>query len=115
MAKSFGQIRYYGDKVSGTDSHNWPPHVTRMNLSNGFIFNDLYPIVQLGVQTLPGMKIYINDHQYPIVVGQTGIYELNLEGSSSIYKLAFGGDVLKVIHDNPSAYLIVDYVSEREG
>lgn len=116
MAKTVGQIRYYGDKgISTTASKNYPSTISRIGLSTGVVFNNLIPITQLGVQTLPGMKIYINDHPNPIVVGSTGIYELNIEGSSSINKLSFGADTLALINNNPSAYLIIDYISEREG
>lgn len=115
MARKIGQVRYFGDGENGGSAKNYPAGIRKISLATGSAFNDIVPITQLGVQTLPGMKIYINDHPNPVVVGQTGIYELNLDGNSSINKLAFGADTLATVSNNPSAYLIVDYISEREG
>jgi hypothetical protein len=61
------------------------------------------------------MIIYINNNVDPVVVGQTGIYELNIEGGSSIYSLAFDYKMLTMINESPSAYLIIDYISEAGG
>lgn len=37
-----------------------------------------YNIYQLGVQTLPGVTIILNDNNSNVKVGQTGIFEINL-------------------------------------
>jgi hypothetical protein len=61
------------------------------------------------------MKIYINNHINPVVVGQTGIYELNVDGISFIQDLRFDGTTLEIInHNKNNAYLIVDYIYEKE-
>jgi hypothetical protein len=36
------------------------------------------PIVQLGIQSVPGTKFYLNGSNNPIIIGNTGIYELDL-------------------------------------
>ena len=111
MAKYVNQIRYYGDGNSKNSARN----VTLQTLQSGSIFHNTFPIVQLGVQTLPGMKIYINNHTNPVIVGQTGIYELNVDGMSYITDLRFDGSTLKIIDDSKSnAYLIIDYLYEGE-
>lgn len=109
--KYVDQIRYYGDTQR---SRNSSPNVNQMTLSSGSIFHGKGRIIQIGVQTLPGMEIYINKNPNPVIVGQTGIYELNLEGISSIYELKFGITQLRTIN-NPTnnAYLIVDYIYEQ--
>lgn len=111
MAKYINQIRYYGDNNKKNSASN----LTLQTLQSGSVFHNTLPIVQLGVQTLPGMKIYINNHTNPVIVGQTGIYELNVDGISYITDLRFDGSTLKIIDKNKNdAYLIVDYLYERE-
>ena len=112
MAKYVNQIRYYGDGSSKNSARN----VTLQTLQSGSVFHNTFPIVQLGVQTLPGMKIYINNHTNPVIVGQTGIYELNVDGLSYITDLRFDGSTLKIIDDNKEkgTYLIIDYLYEGE-
>jgi hypothetical protein len=59
------------------------------NLYNGTIFTNYLPITQIGIQTLPGTKFYLNEATTPIMVASTGIYELDLEGLSTITSLSF--------------------------
>lgn len=113
MAKYVNQVRYYGDAAAKTK--NSSEDVTFRTLQSGAVFEKTMPIVQLGIQTLPGMKFYINEHPNPVVVGQTGIYELNVDGISYITRLRFDGQTLSVINSNSNtAYLIIDYIYEKE-
>jgi len=60
------------------------------NLVTGNIFTNYTPITQLGIQTLPGVKFYLNKRENgAIIVGYTGIYELDLEGIAEINMLSF--------------------------
>ena len=112
MAKKIHQIRYYGDK----NSKNYPAGLTAASLAQGLAFSQYLPIVQLGIQTLPGMKVYINSHDKPVVIGQTGIYELSVDGMSYITNLAFDPITLSLINKNQTnTYLIVDFLYETEG
>ena len=108
MPKQVNQVRYFGEK----HSKNSDPLVTKRSLMYGTAFSNHYPIIQLGVQTLPGMKIYINGHENPVIVGQTGIYELTLEGLSEITALEIDRNSLTAINNNVNAYLIVDILYE---
>lgn len=77
---------------------------------NGKMFEDCYPIYQLGIQTLPGVRFklnYSNDYAY---IGQSGVFELDLQGQVEINSLQFYRASMKTIDENPSAYLIVDVV-----
>lgn len=114
MAKTVGQIRYYGDG----SPKNYPEGLSKSSLQYGLFFNNLVPITQLGVQSFPGAEILLNSHQGSsgsIIIGQTGIYELNLQGSSHINQLRVGVNTLNLINNNKTGYLIIDYISEREG
>lgn len=108
MARYVNQIRYYGEGHSKSNTN-------ASVLSSGAAFFNTLPIVQLGVQSVPGTMITINNHTSPIIVGQTGIYELNVDGISYITDLKFSGDVLQTINNsNGRLFLIVDYVYEQE-
>lgn len=111
MAKYINQIRYYGEGNAKNSNSN----VTMAKLRSGSLFSDTLPITQLGIQTLPGVKIYINNHTNPIIIGSTGIYELNVDGLSYITDIKFDGVSLNLINNNQSnAYLIIDYIYEKE-
>ena len=70
---------------------------------------------QIGIQSMPGVKFYLNNSTEPITIGSTGIYELDLEGYAEITNLAFDIKGLERIDNNPNAYLIVDIISDKWG
>ena len=104
MANKIMQFRYYGEKVS----NNQPSNISASNLASGHIFSGYLPITQLGIQTLPGTKFYLNNSIYPVVVGSTGIYELDLKGVTQITEIHFDKRSLNLIND----YLIVDIIAD---
>ena len=106
MAKQIMQFRYYTEN----GNKNYPKAITKSRLVSGSIFQTYTPITQLGIQALPGTKFYLNDGTTPIIIGSTGIYELDLEGLSEITNLAFDGTSIENINKNNNAYLIVDIV-----
>lgn len=115
MAKRIMQFRYYSDKDD--KKNNQPLGVTKKDfsgVSNGYtIFDDYKTITQLGIQALPGTRFYLNNNsEGPIVIGSTGIYELELEGISSIEALRFETKSLNEIESNPNVGLIIDIVYE---
>lgn len=112
MAKKVGQVRYYSAKGGRENS---PSSLTGIKLRSGSAFDDVYPIVQLGIQTLPGVRITINNASTPIVIGSTGIYELNVDGLSQITSLKFETNSLTLIDNNPNSYIIIDYIYDKEG
>ena len=117
MAKKIKQFRYYGE---GNDQNqptqialnNAPHTVTYVDYLNGNVFASYYPIVQLGIQSLPGTKFYLNNSLEPIIIGYTGIYELDLEGSIEITKITFDAYSLKLINDLNDGILLVDVIYE---
>ena len=114
MAKQIKQIRYYGDK----HPNNYPADAKRptyQNLISGSVFSTYVPMVQLGIQALPGTKFYLNGSNNPIIIGSTGIYELDLYGLTEINALQFDARSISAINANNSAYLIVDIIYEGAG
>ena len=113
MARKIRQIRYYGE---GLNSKNYPSDVNMSKLITGIAFknnNQNVLITQLGIQTLPGTKFYLNDSANAIIVGNTGIYELDLEGISTINLIKFDRSSMNLINQNKEAYLIIDYLFEE--
>ena len=109
MAKHVMQFRYYEDN----HTNNQPVELNAGQLVNGTVFAKYLPFTQLGIQALPGTRFYLNDNiEDPIIVGSTGIYELELEGISKISSLKFDSKSLKLIADNPNAFLIIDVIYE---
>ena len=108
MGKKIMQFRYYGDGAS----NNQPKEdIDKISLLTGRIFEECLPITQLGIQTLPGIRVYLNNNiENPVIIGSTGIYELNLEGISEITNIYFDSQSLSLIEDNSNAYLIIDVI-----
>lgn len=72
------------------------------------------PIKQLGIQSLPGTKFYINESNNPVILGKTGIFELNcMDMAYSITKLTFDIESLRRIDENDNDFLIIDIIEEN--
>lgn len=116
MKKVLRQFRYYGSQET---SLNAPTGINSEKLQSGDIFfssSDTLSttIVSLGIQTIPGVQFYLNDSVDTVIVGSTGIYELNLSDGYEIKALRFTADSMELIDHNTSAYLIVDVVYNTE-
>ena len=111
MARVVKQYRFY-DSLDTTK--NQPLGINKEQLVNGKVFDNpsCYPILQLGIQALPGTKFYLNSSVDPVVVGFTGIYELDLENQAEIVKLTFNEKSLDAIDVNANGYLIIDVLYE---
>lgn len=114
MGKKVWQFRYYGDN----DPRN-QGIATTADLTNGELFKNYSPITQLGIQGNPGIKFCLNKTlDYPIVIGHTGIYELDLSGDGRIYAIAFDKTGLPGQKDNvvkQNSRLLIDIVYEGAG
>ena len=112
MARKVQQIRYYGDHKSDSDK-NQPANLTGNRLRSGSVFNQYTPMKQIGIQTMPGVKFYLNNSIEPIIIGSTGIYELNVENLTEITALSFDTTSINMINETPStSYIIVDILYE---
>lgn len=113
MNRAIRQYRFY----NADNINNSPSGITKSNLTSGSIFfNDagLGAITQLGIQALPGTKFYLNNSATPVIIGFTGIYELDLRSEAEITMLSFEGASLDRIANTPTAFLIVDAIYEVE-
>ena len=123
MANRIKQYRYYAEAVensSNGNEKNQPREIvsesggyipTSYNhYVSGLVFGDAFPILQLGVQALPGTKFYLNNALEPIIIGSTGIYELDLEGQTEINAISFDLESMELIKNNNNAFLIVDII-----
>ena len=107
MSKVVEQARYYGES---NNPLNWPSGVSRSDFVSGEVFKGKYPIRQLGIQAPAGTKFYVNNNLNPIIVGNSGIYDIDFAGVNvSIYKLNFDAASMNQIANNNSC-LIVDYI-----
>ena len=113
MAKHIMQFRYYGDGQSNNQPISQEDPNLRDSLQKGTVFAKYLPFTQLGIQSLPGTRFYLNDNiEGPVILGSTGIYELELEGISKISSLKFDSRSLDLINKNPNGYLIIDVIYE---
>lgn len=104
MKKQLQQFRYFGDQSLKTT-----PGLTKDNLISGSIFPD--SIVALGIQTYPGVKFYLNGADEPIIIGSSGIFEIDLTDNCEIKHLEFLEESVNFINSpNNTAYLIVDII-----
>lgn len=111
MANKVVQYRYYGEG----NENNYPKDASATSFVNGSAFLHM-PILQLGIQTLPGVKIHINSQtSTPVIIGATGIYELDLSNNVEINSLYIDAFSMENIQSNPNSYLIIDTVYESEG
>ena len=117
MARKVYQFRYYGEgneknqprKIKGDQED-----INGAKLRSGSIFKNYLPIKQLGIQTMPGVKFYLNNSIDPIIVGSTGIYELNVDNLTEITALNFDLTAINMINNNPSlSYIIVDILYDN--
>lgn len=113
MVKKVIQFRYYGEG----NAMNWPASAdTKANFTSGLLFNDYAPFVHLGVQTLPGTKLWLNNNfTTPVIVGATGIYELALENTTGLIQgIKVDQQSMDIIENTRGGYIIIDLVYEPE-
>lgn len=108
--KKIKQFRFFGTE----DINHNTPNTTLQSLVSGSIFTKVLPILQIGIQSLPGTKFYINNGTTPIIIGNSGTFELDLMNKTQISALYFDVESLKLISKSPSAGLIIDVTYESE-
>lgn len=105
------QLRYYAD-----DHPKNAGYQRSAQFCNETSFSYFAPIEQLGIQTLPGTKFYLNQSLDPIIIGSTGIYELDLRNTTAILSsLRFDAKSMEKIKDLDNGFLIIDLVYTGGG
>ena len=94
------QIRFYGNN----NSQNYPGEITLELLHNGSAFLNIYPIMALNIQTLPGIQFYINGNSNPITTNQQGECDISFKINSLSFDLE---SLNKIVNNNE--YLIINY------
>lgn len=112
MSKQVKQFRYYSD--SEYASNNFPVGLTREKFLTGDAFEAYMPTVHLGIQAPSGTIFYLNDSTNSIMVGYSGVYEIDVEDLTEITSLRFDADSIQKISDNPGMFIIVDLIYEKE-
>lgn len=120
MAKAIHQFRFYNDSAS--EDRNEPSHDAfngvggAAGFADGDVFKNYYPFYQLGVQTIPGTMIYLNGSEDPVIIGSTGIYELDAQDGVEISTLQIDGRSLGMINEAEDGYIIIDILyDDRRG
>lgn len=110
MATKMKQFRYYSD----SNVNNYPDNWSWATYCEASAFKPYSPITQLGIQTLPGTRLYINSSTIPIIVGSTGIFELDVsKTSASIASLRIEQTSMQKIRELDNGYLIIDIIYEN--
>ena len=105
MTQSFKQYIYCGRG----SNHNFPLSLSAESLVNGSFLDSTLPISQLGISSLPGTKIYLNGGSVPVIVGFTGLFEIDLSASGGeITDIRVDPKSISEIERNDSAYLVID-------
>lgn len=100
------QLRYYYDDCPKNAGYQ-----KSAQYCNETSFSYFAPIEQLGIQTLPGTKFYLNQSLDPIIIGGTGMYELDLRNTTAILSsLRFDVESMETIKTLDNGYLIIDLV-----
>lgn len=109
--KKIAQFRYRGED----HEENYPNIESYTDkLTYGNIFQDYGFVSHLGIQGPVGMRFYLNFSSCPIMIGQTGIYELDLEDIGRISAIRFDRtDIDTYYTDNPrNDKILIDIVYE---
>ena len=109
MKKKIKQLRYYGDGHINT----YPIELLKDNLVAGSYKYIPPSIIALGIQTSPGVKFYLNDSSDAVIVGASGIFEIDLNDNCEINFLHFDEKSIESIIENET-YLILDIIYNEE-
>lgn len=69
----------------------------------------------LGIQSLPGTKFYLNESDYPLIIGATGLFEIPFSSNIIIASLRIENKSIEAIKNNPSAVVIIDTIQESSS
>lgn len=103
--KKMTQFRYCGEKNDNSTCNI-------SELKNGDLFDGYSQITQLGIQGEPGTRFVLNGGDYPIILGETGIYEIDLEDRGFIHSISFSTGTTVFNKYKNGSTLLIDIVYE---
>lgn len=121
----FKQLRYFGDgdprNSEGTVENSEDKRLTKNILTSSgdlikFIAGEAanIEIKHLGIQSTPGTKFYINEEKTSIMIGQTGIFELDLTSYDLVITaLSFDRGSIRDSNNGSNSFLIIDLKYEQ--
>lgn len=109
MAKRIKQFYFKSDSNASNR-----PSATKEEYVEGTVFDSVFPISQLGIQGLPGTEFYLNGNINPIVIGASGVYDLDIKNGARVTDLGFSKRSMDRINESGSGYLIVDVLYGEE-
>lgn len=105
------QFRYGGATGQGA-TFNYPQNISYQGLLSGSAFAGYAHIKQLGIQAPPGSTFYVNGSSSPIIIGDSGVFDLTLNGDLEASSISFSADTLSRVEKSGSGYLIIDIMYE---
>lgn len=102
------QFRYAGDG----NSNNFPVGLTSAILAQGNIFSGYGNISKIVIQGIPGTAFCLNNSDYSIYLGNSGIYHLDLQNRGLITSINFIKNGIFSMY-NSSNILLIDIVYSR--
>lgn len=108
MAYRFAQVRYNQD---GSDMSN----TIASDMVSGAVFENYQSIVQLGIQAPPGTKFYLGGNDNALIVGSSGVFQLNLKDKTTFTGIKFDKTSIDFVQENNSSYIIIDILYGGEG
>lgn len=116
MAKMVKQLRYFGKGGNSNLSSNIFVSETKDDkVIYPNIIQNFAPVVQLGIQTIPGVSFTIgNSDPNVITIGPTGVFQLDVDGFSEITQLRLAGGAELFMNNNPIGFLIIDFVYDAD-
>ena len=107
-ATGITQMRFYND-----DNERNTPFKYHLSFCDNTSFSKYAPIKQFSIQTLPGTRFYLNQSLKPIIVGASGIYELDLRDTPArLTSIRFERSSMEIINESDNGYLIIDLIHE---
>ena len=106
MNKKIMQFRYYGTK----NKNNFPANIKAGDFSTEDFFKNYYPIHYIRIQGPNSTKFWINFNSNSIMLGPSGVYELDLQNFSTIEDLKIEDLKFNSISNTISEPLIIDLI-----
>ena len=104
--KLIRQFRYYGDG----DARNYPVTLNK----NDLVYNNIFAGYGSITQGRPNTTVFLNGQDFPIVIGETGIYEIDLQNYGQIYSIRFTSESLNEYSIGKDR-LLIDIIYEGSG